>query len=289
METLNRRVTQSTSQTIYASNPRPREASRAISNRRQVFQPKQHNIAVARPGSGGGEGYQKIRNRLISCGIPESILNELLEQPTIVNYKRGAFIFLQGAPADLFFWVSGGLVDILCPGPDGEETYASVLGPGDFFGFVECTDHKGRPAQAFQARARTNAQVGLLVREHVYKVLRRQDPALLIQILLKVVAALSETTLHYAQFLRKNYHCRLETVLADLASKFGVKESRGIFLIPEFAHSDFAEMIGCSRPMVSRLIAEMISVGSLIQNGKHYIIADEQLAVEPRQLGLARA
>ena len=64
-------------------------------------------------------------------------------------------------------------------------------------------------------------------------------------------------------------------VLGDLATKFGVKESRGILLVPEFGHSDFAEMIGCSRPMVSRLIAEMISAGSLAQNGKHYILIDD--------------
>jgi CRP-like cAMP-binding protein len=54
-----------------------------------------------------------------------------------------------------------------------------------------------------------------------------------------------------------------------------VKESRGTLLIPEFGHNDFAEMIGCSRPMVSKLIAEMISAGSLAQHGKHYIIIDE--------------
>lgn len=289
METLHRRPGQTASQPIYSSNPRPRRASEATRDRQQIFQPK-HNGAIARAGSGGGEGYQKLKTRLISRGIPESILDELLEQPTIVSYRRGSFIFLQGAPTDLIYWVSSGLVDILCPGPDGEEIYASVLGPGEFFGFVECTDYKGRPAQAFQARARTNVQVGLLIREHVYKALRQQDPALLLRILQAVVAALSETTLHYAQFLGKNYNCRLEMVLADLASKFGVKESRGVLLIPEFAHSDFAEMIGCSRPMVSKLIAEMISAGSLIQDGKHYIIADEQLAMDLRHAhGLAHA
>jgi CRP/FNR family transcriptional regulator, cyclic AMP receptor protein len=161
------------------------------------------------------------------------------------------------------------------PGLTGEQIRAGVLGPGDFFGFVEGTDHKGRPAQAFQARARSNVQVGLLIREHVCKLLRRQDPALLLHIMGEVIAAWSELTLHHTQFLGKNYCGRLEMVLAELAAKFGVKEARGTLLIPEFGHSDFAEMIGCSRPMVSRLIAEMISAGSLAQHGKHYILIDE--------------
>src|ERR1700722_14009390 len=46
-------------------------------------------------------------------------------------------------------------------------------------------------------------------------------------------------------------------------------------------------MIGCSRPMVSRLIAEMISAGRLAQNDKHYVVVDERLAEDPR--GVPRA
>jgi CRP-like cAMP-binding protein len=171
--------------------------------------------------------------------------------------------------------VSSGLVDILSPGAGGEQIRAGVLGPGELFGFVECTDQKGRSVQALQARARTKVQIGLLIREHVCKVLKRQDPMLLLHILGEVAAAWSEVTLHYMQFLGENYSDRLEIVLGDLAVKFGVKESRGTLLVPEFGHSDFAEMIGCSRPMVSRLIAGMISAGRLAQNGKHYIIIDD--------------
>src|SRR6202166_4439763 len=40
----------------------------------------------------------------------------------------------------------------------------------------------------------------------------------------------------------------------------------------EFGHADFVEMIGSSRPMVSRLIAEMIANKRLLYDGKHYIV-----------------
>jgi CRP/FNR family cyclic AMP-dependent transcriptional regulator len=276
MHALNPRPGQSASEPIHLSNSRPRPGREAIRNRQQLFQAA-HNASNGGPRPVGGEGAQKLKNRLISRGIPESIVDELLEQPTIISYSRGSFIFFQGAPTELLFWVSSGLVDILCPGPDGEQIRASVLGPGEFFGYLECTDQKGRSAQAFQARARTNVQIGLLIREHIYKVLRRQDPVLLVQILEAIVATWSELTLHYMQFLGKSYSKRLEIVLAELAAKFGVKDSRGTLLIPEFGHGELAEMIGCSRPMVSRLIAEMTSAGSLAQDGKHYIIIDDSV------------
>ena len=128
-------------------------------NSEQIFQPKRNDTHI-RSGAVAGEGFHRLKDRLISRGLPESVFDELFAQPTIVNYARGSFIFLQGGPTDLLFWVSSGLVDILSPGADGEQFHVSVLGPGDLFGFVESTDQKGRPAQAFQARARTNVQIG---------------------------------------------------------------------------------------------------------------------------------
>jgi len=276
MHTLNPPSGQSSPRAIFCSNskPRSREEREPAQDRQRIFKLKR-NASVGALGQLGGEGHQKLRNRLISYGITESIVDELLEQPNIISYSRGSFIFLEGAPSDLLFWVSSGIVDIICPGVDGEQVLARVLGPGEFFGFVEGKDHKGRSVQAFQARARTNVQVGLLIREHVCKLLTRQEPALLLRILQEVVAAWSSLTLRHTQLIGKNYGSRFEMVLAELAAKFGVKEARGTLLVPEFGHSDFAEMIGCSRPMVSRLIAEMISAGSLAQNGKHYIIIDD--------------
>jgi CRP-like cAMP-binding protein len=284
MYILNPRSGRSASETAFRNGASPTPAAgRNSGMNRQVFQlkhPAGGSSAV------GGEGLQKLKNRLVLRGVPESVVEELLEQPTVISYSRGSFIFLQGAPTDLLFWVSSGLVDILCPGPNGEQLRAGILGPGDFFGFVENKDHKGRPVQAFQARARTNVQIGLLIREYALKVLKRQDPTLLLHILQEVIASWSELTLRHMQFLGQTYSSRLEMILGDLAAKFGVKESRGTLLVPEFGHSDFAEMIGCSRPMVSRLIAELISAGTLAQNGKHYIIIDESaLNSEKRSRG----
>lgn len=284
MYTTKARHGQSHAEEAIRASSNPHAGRPSAASQQQIFHPSRNDAHGRSNPSGGGEGYQKLKNRLTSRGIPESTVNELLEQPTIIGYGRGSFIFFDGAPTDLLFFVSSGLVEILCPGPDGEQIRAGLLGPGEFFGFVESTDEKGRPVQAFQARARTNAQIGLLVREHIYKVLMRQDPVLLLHIMKEVVAAWSELTLYYVQFLGDRYTGRLGTVLNDLAAKFGVKESRGTLLVPEFGHSDFAEMIGCSRPMVSRLIAEMISAGSLAQDGKHYIVTDNSAAMNGKRV-----
>jgi CRP-like cAMP-binding protein len=220
-----------------------------------------------------GDGYLKLRARLTSYGLPENIVNQLIEQHTLISYPKDSMIFL-GAPLDILYWVSSGLVDIVCPKPDGGQIQVSLLGPGDIFGFMEFSDPSGNPMQPFQSRARTNVELCLITRHRVRKVLGRLDPPLLVHLMGEITAVWGSFSLYCAQFLGMNYSERLETVLNDLARKFGVKEARGTLLIPEFGHSDFAEMIGCSRPMVSRLIGEMIANHRLTYDGKHYIVLD---------------
>jgi hypothetical protein len=45
-------------------------------------------------------------------------------------------------------------------------------------------------------------------------------------------------------------------------------------LTPELVHADFADMIGSSRPMVTRLMAEMTKRGLLLREGKRLILRD---------------
>jgi hypothetical protein len=45
----------------------------------------------------GGEGFNKLRTKLIAHGLPETVADELIQQHTPVNYPKGSMIFLQGA------------------------------------------------------------------------------------------------------------------------------------------------------------------------------------------------
>jgi CRP-like cAMP-binding protein len=254
-----------------SANVEPR-VRRAIFSR-QPYLP-QNKVRSSEPNL-AGQGYQKLKALLTSHGLPEMVVNELVEHHTPITYPKGSMIFLQGAPTDIIYWVSSGLVDILCPEREGGQIQTTLLGPGDIFGLVEFSDFKGNPAQAFQSRARTPVQLGLITRDRVCKVLSRLDSPLLVHLLGEITAVWGSFTHYSAQFLGMNYSERLETVLRDLAMKFGVKETRGTLLIPELGHADFAEMIGSSRPMVSRLIAEMIASKRLAYDGKHYIVLND--------------
>jgi CRP/FNR family transcriptional regulator, cyclic AMP receptor protein len=76
----------------------------------------------------------------------------------------------------------------------------------------------------------------------------------------------------FSDFLGMSLRKRLETVLLDLGTRFGARETNAILLIPELSHVDLAEMIGSSRPMVSRLLAEMMKEGLVEKRGQQFAL-----------------
>ena len=77
---------------------------------------------------------------------------------------------------------------------------------------------------------------------------------------------------------------RLRIVMSDLGNRVGVRHSDGIALLPELGQQDLAEMIGCSRGMVSRMIFEMEESGLLARRGKQYVLLKKWNFIDYRQL-----
>jgi CRP-like cAMP-binding protein len=209
---------------------------------------------------------------IADSGVPREIVDELISHHTVVSYPKGSTLFLQGAPADMLFWVFSGMVEVFCPQSDGSRVLVRLCGPGEILGHVDFIDHKQRRAQVFEAFARTKCEVALLTRDHIFKLLKTLEPDKLIGLIEYLNTMWSSVASSWATFIGLDYRQRLEVVLADLANRFGVEDSRGTVLITELLHAKLAEMIGSSRPMITRLISDMVDQGVLARRGKQYIL-----------------
>jgi CRP-like cAMP-binding protein len=209
---------------------------------------------------------------ITDSGLPREIVDELISHHTVVSYPKGSTLFLQGAPADMLFWVFSGMVEVFCPQSDGSRVLVRLCGAGEILGHVDFIDHKRRRAQVFEAFARTKCEVALLTRDHIFKLLKTLEPDKLIGLIEYLNTMWSSVASSWATFIGLDYRQRLEVVLADLASRFGVEDSRGTVLITELLHAKLAEMIGSSRPMITRLISDMVDQGVLARRGKQYIL-----------------
>jgi len=210
--------------------------------------------------------------------LPAPLIDEFLNHHIRLSYPKDALIFAQGAPADVLFYVLNGLVKVYCPVGDGDRVLLRLAGPGDFLGNIDYLDSDQHRTQVFEAQAFTRCSLALLTREHLRKSADLLDTRSLVRVLEFLNSAWSSVAHWYAVFLGLSFRERLEAVFRDLATRFGVKDKRGILVLPELSQIDFAEMIQSSRPMVSRLITEMIGRKTLERRGRQYIVSERLLA-----------
>src|SRR6202451_3733932 len=218
------------------------------------------------------EGGNQFEAQLLSWRAPPEIVREIVEYRSDLSYAAGATIFCQGAPADIIFWVVKGLVKESCPSPNGNRIMVRLAAAGEMIGCADEVNEKGQWIRRFEAQAVGKCVVAMITRQRVRDLLTSLDSATLLEVSERMNAAWSGWVHYYASLLGMSFRERLELMLAQLGRKFGAPDDDGIALTFEPAHGDLAEMIGCSRPMVSRLMADLIKQGEIAGRGRLYIL-----------------
>ncbi len=216
-----------------------------------------------------------LTETLAAYGLSSDMAAEIEACLVPVTFEKGAVVFLPGTSADLLFWVLKGFVKLYLPHGDGNRTLVNLARPGDLLGFVNETDSKGR-RQVLEAHALTRCSLGLLSHQRLAQLVHKIDHATAFHLFEQFNAAWSTLFARYVSFVGSSFRERLEKVLYNLGERFGVDDERGTLLMPELSHDDLAEMIGSSRPMVSKLIADMSKEGSLVRGEKRRFILRAQ-------------
>ena len=218
------------------------------------------------------EFRSRLEQKMESYGLPTDVASEIEDRLTPVTYEKGAVIFVRGGSCDLCFWLLKGLVKLYLPHGDGNRTLIDLARPGDFLGFVNDRDCKGRRHHLLEAHALTKCSVGLFTRDQIVPILNKLDSVTTIDLFEQLNVAWSTMFERYVSFLGSPFRTRLEMVFNSLAARFGIDDKRGTLLVPELSHEDLAEMIGSSRPMVSKLIGDMTREGMLARSEKRRFI-----------------
>jgi len=221
------------------------------------------------------ETGNQFETQLLSWKVPPGVVREILEYHSNLTYAPGAMIFCQGAPADIIFWVVKGLVKESCPAPNGNRIVVQLATAGDLIGGADQLNEKGQWIRRFEAQAMSKCVVAMITRQRVRELLTSLDSATLLEVTERMNSAWSGRVQHYATLLAMSFHERLELMLAHLGRKFGAPDDDGIALTFAPAHAELAEMIGCSRPMVSRLMADLIKQGEIARRGRLYILSND--------------
>lgn len=240
--------------------------------------------------SAAAQGLDRGRGRLVQGlahgGLTRDVIDAILARHTLVRYPKGAQIFAPGAPADVIFVVLGGLVKIYCAERAHERVLITLAGPGDIIGYADFSDPRGGRSQLFEAVAQSGAAIAIITREHLLRVLRGLDSSALLALGEEVNAMWAAALHRCARFLGMSLRARLGAVFAELAERFGVADARGVLLPLGLGQVGLAEMIGGSRPMVSKLLIELTRDGLIARHGRQYIVRGAAAKPEAARLRL---
>jgi len=218
------------------------------------------------------DAFAILRASLGRFKLPAELVDELIERHIPVAFDRGTMAFCEGNTDGMLACILSGYVNVYCPVGDGNRTLVRLASPGEIIGYADYIDEKGRYARSFEAQVASKCVLALFSRDHIVRLLATLPPDTLLSIIASLNTFWSENLRFFATLLNLPFWNRLTVVMSDLAKRASVSDSEGTILIPEIGHEALSEMIGCSRPMVTRLIAEMVQSGLLARRGKQYVL-----------------
>ena len=207
---------------------------------------------------------EALRRVTMFQGLDQSDLDTLAGVAREVTAERGEIIVSQGSEGESLYVVVSGQIRVYLSDEAGKEIILGLEGPGAIFGEISVLD--GRPR---------SASVAAMKRTELLKI----DGQEFLQ-LLQTNARLALTVITaFAGMIRKltdaTQGLALQSAYRRLVARLQERavEENGQTVIPErLTHQLLADMIGCSREMVSRIRSDLAKGGYLRAEGKRWIM-----------------
>ena len=209
-----------------------------------------------------------------------SELRVLAETLAFANFRRSQVIFREGNLASEAHILLKGIARITCQNARGGRVTIALLAPGPIPEFPSL------PLSRFDFRceAYNDCRVGSLSwndfnditvhsSESGFKKFHENDLQQWYRLLLRG-----------SDFLNLSLHQRIAITLLELASKFGIKESRGMLLRAFFSHQDIADLVGASRPRVTEHLAQLEREHLVIRQGRQLIVRADEIGHSQNRL-----
>jgi CRP/FNR family transcriptional regulator, cyclic AMP receptor protein len=190
------------------------------------------------------------------------------------NIPKEQFIFHESDSAEYLFIIKRGIIKILKHSECGKNLTIRLVSTGGLIGEVSMFDNKPYPASA---QAIEDSIVYELSR-HNHLRFAEKHPAVSLNIIGTLVHRLREAYTIMQGLATEHTGKRVAMTLLTLAETTGQKEGGNIRLTLRLNRQDLAEMAGCTKESVSRVMAHLKREGVIRpESGKILILAPDRL------------
>ncbi len=196
--------------------------------------------------------------------LGESDLDALAGVVRQITAERGELIVSQGSAGESLYIVARGQIRVYLSDETGKEIILGLEGPGAIFGEIAVLDGQPRSASV-AAMERTEL---LVIEGREFRQLLEVHTGLSLGVIAALAGMLRKLTDATQGLALQSAYRRLVARLYERAV-----EEDGQTVIPErLTHQLLADMIGCSREMVSRIMSDLAKGGYLRTEDKRWII-----------------
>ena len=197
-----------------------------------------------------------------SLGEPD--LEALASVARQITAERGELIVSQGSAGESLYIVARGQIRVYLSDETGKEIILGLEGPGAIFGEIAVLDEQPRSASV-AAMERTEL---LMIEGREFRQLLEAHTGLSLGVIAALAGMIRKLTDATQGLALQSAYRRLVARLYERAV-----EEDGQTVIPErLTHQLLADMIGCSREMVSRIMSDLAKGGYLRTEDKRWII-----------------
>ena len=188
------------------------------------------------------------------------------------NFKRSQIILPEAALASEAHILLKGIARITCQNAHGERVTIALLPPGPIPEFPPQLSSRFD----IQYEAYTNCRVGSLNWDD-FKGVTLHSAELERKFHQNDLQQWYRLLMRSSSFLKLDLHDRIAMALLELASDFGITESRGALLSASFSHRDIAGLVGASRPRVTEHLTQLERQHLVIRQGRRLIVRADKI------------
>jgi CRP/FNR family cyclic AMP-dependent transcriptional regulator len=188
-----------------------------------------------------------------------------------VTVRKKQNVWSPGDQADRVYFLKSGIVKIGRVSDQGRELTLSFHMKGDMFGEVAAFSPG---AHETVAEAYEDLQLLSLSTREFLDVMRRW-PEVGMRVTSLVFDRRQRLENRVGALLFKTAHARLASLFLDLATDFGVRDSRGVIINLKLTHKEMASLIGATRETVSFAILDLRRDGLIETESKRVVVVDE--------------
>ncbi|MFT4727398.1 MAG: CRP/FNR family cyclic AMP-dependent transcriptional regulator [Granulosicoccus sp.] len=178
-------------------------------------------------------------------------LTELADQAREIKFRKHAILMTEGDIGESMYVISTGSVKVYVSDDEGRELVLYEQGSGAVIGDIALLDDEPRSASVSTLEASTALMIG----KQVFLDCLRSSPEMAINIIRSLTQRLRDATEGSRSLALDNVYRRLVDKLQEL----GEGESpESLTLAKKYSYQELGNMIGASREMVGKVMAELI-------------------------------